>query len=311
MPKSPKLGKMTFSSLSLPEQIQMSNLQDAVNILGGHSGEVELSGHLNLSGNKITNVGPAESESDVLTSGQAETKYSAEALRPHLQANGKVPLATYRMLNSKDQRENSSSWLNNLLSTPPNSNSINPIVSSGGGSTTVTIPASILQMGDGSKRYLPSRTDVLTNPANYSISTFTVALGVATVNLSSTPSPALAANTVIYISGTGQIDGTYPIASILSPTSFTINVTSGVSGAGGTVETGGVSYYYLDKSFNKVNLSTLPSASDTPFHRLGISGDGFQLLAVVSINSSGHVQVGTAGGATPSIVSTANAGSRF
>jgi hypothetical protein len=311
MPKSPKLGKITFSSLSLPEQIQMSNLQDAVNILGGHSGEVELSDHLSLGGHKITNVGPAESAADVLTNAVAEKKYSASALRPSLEAGGSQSMVSYRQINNQGQREQTSSWLNSLLSTPPNSNTINPIVSSGGGSTTVTIPASILKMGDGSTRYLPSRTDTLTNPASYSISTFTVALGVATVNLSSTPSPALAANTVIYISGTGQIDGTYPIASIISPTSFTINVSSGVSGAGGTVETGGVSYYYLDKSFNKVNLSTLPSASDTPFHRLGISGDGFQLLAVVSINSSGHVQVGTAGGATPSIVSTANAGSRF
>ena len=193
MPKPSKLGKINFSSLSLQESLLMSQLIDNVNILGGHSGEVELSNHLNLSGNKITNVGPAVTESDVLTSGVAETKYSAAALQPKLQANSKTPLATYRMLNSGTQRENSSSWLNNLLSTPPNSNTINPIVSSVGGSTTVTIPASILQMGDGSKRYLPSRTDTLTNPASYSISTFTVLSGVATVNLSSTPVPPLTA----------------------------------------------------------------------------------------------------------------------
>lgn len=311
MPKTPQLGKITFSSLTLQEQIQMSNLQDAVNMLGGHSGEVELNNHLNLSGNKITNVGPAETATDVLTSGQADKTYSAEALAPKLQANSKTPLKTYRMLNDQNQRENTSSWLNSLLSTPPNSNNVDPIVTSGGGSTTVTIPASILQMGDGSKRYLPSRTDTLTNPASYSITSFTVASGVATVVLSSTPSPALVAGNVIYISGTGQIDGTFPIAVIVSPTTFKINVSSGVSGTGGTVATGGTSYYYLNKSFQRVMLSTLPSASDTPFNRLGISGDGFQLIAVVSINSSGQVQVGTAGGGTPTLTSTANAGSRF
>jgi hypothetical protein len=311
MPKSPKLGKITFSSLSLPEQIQMSNLQDAVNILGGHSGEVELSDHLNLGGNKITNVAAPAAENDVLTSGAAEAKYSATALKPQLQAGGKVPLDTYRMLNSSTQREKASSWLNDLLSTPPNSNNINPIVSSGGGSTTVTIPASIIQMGDGSKRHLSSRTDTLTNPTSYSITSFTIASGVATVVLSSTPSPALTSTTVVYISGTGQIDGTFPIASIVSPTTFTINVSSGVSGTGGTVATGGTYYYYLNKSFQKVMLSVLPSSSDTPFNRLGISGDGYQLLAVVSINSSGTVQVGTAGGGTPTVTTTANAGSRF
>jgi hypothetical protein len=311
MPKSPKLGKITFSSLSLPEQIQMSNLQDAVNILGGHSGEVELSNHLNLGGNKITNVAAPAADSDVLTSGAAETKYSAAALRPQLESSGTHPFVGYRQVNNQGQREKTSSWLNELLSTPPNSNNINPIVSSSGGSTSVTIPASILQMGDGTTRYLPSRTDTLTNPASYSITSFTIALGVATVVLSSTPSPALAAPTVVYISGTSEIDGTFPIASIVSPTTFTINVSSGVSGTGGTVETGGICYYYLNKSFQKVMLSVLPSSSDTPFRRLGISGDGYQLLAVVSINSSGTVQVGTAGGGTPSVVSTANAGSRF
>jgi hypothetical protein len=95
MPKPPKLGKITFSSLPLQEQIQMSNLQDAVNILGGHSGEVELSNHLNLSGNKIKNVGAAQEPKDVVTSEVAEANYSARALRPKLEAAGEASLRTF------------------------------------------------------------------------------------------------------------------------------------------------------------------------------------------------------------------------
>jgi len=215
----------------------------------------------------------------------------------------------YRQLNSSSQRENSSTWLNNLLSTPPNSNNVNPIISSSGGVSTVTIPASILQMGDGTKRYLPARTDTLTNPTETGISTFTVSGGVATVVMSSAPTPAFTDTTVVYIAGTGEIDGTYPIATIINPTTFTIIVTSGVSGSGGTVSSGGTFYYYVNNSFQRVMLSVLPSASDSPFNRLGISGDNFQLIAVIRINSSGNVQDGTAGGGTPT--STANAGSRF
>lgn len=73
----------------------MSNLQDAVNILGGHQGEVELSNHLNLSGNKIKNVGVAEQPKDVVTSEVAEKNYSAHALRPHLEGGGKAALRTF------------------------------------------------------------------------------------------------------------------------------------------------------------------------------------------------------------------------
>jgi hypothetical protein len=95
MPKSTKLGKITFSSLSLQEQIQMSNIQDNLNILGGHQGPIELSNHLSLGGHKISNVGAAEEPKDVVTSEVAEANYSAKALRPHLEGGGKAALRTF------------------------------------------------------------------------------------------------------------------------------------------------------------------------------------------------------------------------
>lgn len=304
-----QVPKLDFSELGATFNQHYSNLCDRINSLLGYSGTIKLGNHVDLGGNRILNLGAPTSPSDALASGIAEQNYSATALQPKLQASGPNSLPTYRMLNSPSQREKSSSWLNSLLSTPPNSNNINPITTTSGGVTTVTIPASIFQMGDGSKRYLPARTDTLTNPEDIAITSFTVSGGVATVVLAVAPTPPFTDTTVVYIAGTGQIDGTFPVESIINSTTFTINVTSGVSGTGGTVSSGGTFYYYLNGSFNKVMLSVLPSSSDSPFNRLGISGDNFQLLAVIRINASGKVQDGTAGGATPT--STANAGSRF
>jgi hypothetical protein len=78
----------------------------------------------------------------------------------------------------------------------------------------------------------------------------------------------------------------------------------------GTVSTGGTYYYYTKKGSNKVYLSVQPTESDTPFNRLSISGDSFQMLAVVRVSSNGVVLAETAGGGTPT-TGTANAGSRF
>jgi hypothetical protein len=132
---------------------------------------------------------------------------------------------------------------------------------------------------------------------------------VATVNLTTSPSPPFTAATVVYVSGTSVIDGTWSIATILGPSSFTFNGATGTSGVGGTVSAGGTYYYYLSRKFRKVLLATLPSSSDTPFSRLTVSADSLQLLAVIRIKSDGTVAEGTAGGGTPT--STANAGSRF
>jgi hypothetical protein len=311
MPQPSKLGKISFSSFSIQENLLMSQLIDNVNALAGHNGPTQLSSDLNLGGNKITNVAPPTEDSDVLTSGAAKASYSAAALGPQLSPGGKYPFVGYRQINNGTQRENTSSFLNNLVSTAPNSNNINPIVSTSGGATSITIPASVLQMGDGSTRFLPARTDTISNPESLSISSFTVTSGVATVILTTDPATPFSTSTVVFIAGTGQIDGTFLVASVVNPATFTIKVSSGESGTGGTVSVGGANYYFLDRKFQKVMLLTLAGGTDTPFNRLGISGDGQQLLAVVNLNSGGAVQEGTAGGGTPSNVATANAGSRF
>jgi hypothetical protein len=81
-------------------------------------------------------------------------------------------------------------------------------------------------MADGSKRYLQGRTDIVTNPVEYTISSFSIAGGIATVILTSSPSPAFTDTTVVYIARTGAIDGTFNIQSIISGTTFTIDTSS-------------------------------------------------------------------------------------
>ena len=127
MPQPTKIGKINFSTLSLPEQLAMSQIIDAVNAHSGYSGPLKLADGLDLSGNRITNVGPAQGATDVLTSGVAEGKYSAAALKPSFQAGSSQPLDTYRILNSGSQREVQSSFLNDLMSTPPSANAIVPL----------------------------------------------------------------------------------------------------------------------------------------------------------------------------------------
>ena len=95
MAQAKKLGKITFSSLSLPEQLQLDRMQDNINTLAGHNGTIELANDVSLGGTKITNVGAAQSPKDVVTSEVAEENYSAKALRPHLEGGGKASLRTY------------------------------------------------------------------------------------------------------------------------------------------------------------------------------------------------------------------------
>lgn len=311
MPLPNQLPKKQFQGVDPEFQIWLNELTDTVNTHSGYNGTNQVASDIDLGGKRVMNVAPPVSPTDAITSAVAEGKYSAAALRPKLQTGGSAQLSTYRMLNSPTQREQTSTYLNDLVSTPPNSNTINPIITSSGGSTEITIPASFLQMGDGTKLFLPSRTDTISNPVSISITSFTIAGGVATVVLSSAPSPAFSDSTVVYISGTGEIDGTYQVASIVNPTTFTILVSGGISGTGGTLSTGGTYYYYLMKRSSKVLFQQLPNDSDTPFNRLTFSSmDGFQLLAVIRVNSDGSISEESAGGGTP-ILSTANAGSRF
>src|ERR1039457_84166 len=112
MPKTNQLGKFNFTSLKPEEQTFVNQMIDTLNTLAGYNGDVVLSSHLDLGGNRIKNVAAPTAATDVLTSGVAEGKYNAAALSPKLSPTGSSPMPAYRILNGNTQREVSSSWLN-------------------------------------------------------------------------------------------------------------------------------------------------------------------------------------------------------
>jgi hypothetical protein len=290
-------------------QQHYNQLTNTVNHLLGYRGPIQVANHLDMSGKRVMNVGPATDPTDAVSSAYAETKYSAKALVPQIESNGTVPLKGYKQLNSGTQREQVSSYMNDLISATENANNIDPIIS-GSGPFDITIPASKFQFADGSTRSFPSRTDSVTAPSSYTIAAWSISGGVATVILSVPAIPALTASTVVYISGTGGvIDGSQKISAVLSSTAFQFQTNATGSGSSGTVSTGGVIYYYITKKSPIILMQQVATSADTPYNRLPISSDQQQLIAVVSISSSGNVQTSTAGGGTPT--NAANGGSFF
>ena len=163
MPPPNQLGKFNFTSLQPDENQFLSQLVDAVNSHSGYNGPVTLANHLDLSGNRVMNVAAPTADSDVLTSGAAKSSYSAPVLKEQLKPGSANAMAGYRILNHNGQREQSSSFLNDVPSSVPNANQIIPLLTNGVSSVTVSIPASVFTFADGSTIQLSGRTDIYYN----------------------------------------------------------------------------------------------------------------------------------------------------
>src|SRR5579872_331746 len=151
---------------------EFQNLVQSINALTGVGGTINLNSHLNMGGKKITNVAAPSKDNDVITMAAANKAYSAPALAPQIEATGPYPLSTYRQLNNPNQRELSSSFLNFLGNTAPNTNSSN--VSFGlpsGGFTPTTVSSGVLVRADGSILPYAQLNDSVAQPATFAIST--------------------------------------------------------------------------------------------------------------------------------------------
>lgn len=299
MPQPTKIGKITFSTLSLPEQIAMSQIIDAVNTHSGYMGPQKLASGLDLDGNKISNVGAAEGPADVLTSGQAETKYSAAALRPQLESGGKHPFVGYRQINNGTQREQQSSWLNDLMSTPPAASTVFPTITNTGLGVQVSIPESTFTFADGSTVSLQGRVDLLSLPAQYAISSLAVSAGVVTCDCS--PSGLVAGEVATIVPGTNAtFAGTFQLISSTGGGSVLQMQNSSASGtdASGDVQTGHIYYYSIKKRAKNLVLNG-PFSVDNASNRLEVCADGSQIVAVVTVTNSGGQLASSGGGGTP------------
>src|SRR5208282_860138 len=202
-------------SLSLFNQ-QFSNVVNQLNNLLGVNGPVKFANHVDLGGNRIMNVGPAESPTDAVSQYFGNNNYGAAAIAPQLEALGKSIMQSYRRLSDPNQRERFSSFLNQVLNTAPTANT--STISFGGvsgGTIPVTVSAGFHQRVDGSVAVYSSRTDILTLPgigiANFYY--YTISHGQNTLNITTGYTADTQSNRV-----NASYDGTTIIAmAVLTP----------------------------------------------------------------------------------------------
>jgi hypothetical protein len=270
-----------------------------VNTHSGYKGPQTLASNLDLGGNKITNVAPPTEDNDVLTSGAAKAAYSASALKPQLQANSGNALDTYRILNSPTQRENVSSWLNNLMSTPPSASTVFPTITNSGGGVSVSIPASSFTFADGSTINLQGRTDLLSVPAQYLISALSVSAGIVTCDCAASGLVAGEVATIVPGANT-TFAGTFQLISSTSGGAVLQMQNPSASGTdtSGYVQINGI-YYYSVKKMSQQMILNGPYSIDNASNRLQVCADGSQIVAVVTITNSGAQIASCGGGGTP------------
>ena len=308
MPK-PLFGPEDNVSAAL--QAWLSQLADTVNTHSGYNGVIATANHLSLSGYRLMDVGSPEASTDAISSGVAEENYSVSALAPQLEAGSSTGLKSMRRVNDKNQREQSSSWLNDLMSSVPSANQVFPVISNVGGEVQVVIPTSLFTFADSSSIQLISRTDLLARPAQYAISSISSSGLVATVGASA--ATGLAAGQAMTITGVTppSFNGTFGITSSTGGgTTLTYQLDIGTTtGSGGYVELNGVYYYTVKKRDPTVHLLG-PYPSDNMQNRLQANFDGNQIAAVVVITNSGGQVLLSGGGGSP-IVGSPTAGCFF
>ena len=301
-----QIAKLDFSGLDPVFNQHYSSLIDRVNSLLGYSGPIKVANHIDLGGNRITNVGAPVEVTDALSSGEAAKNYSAPVLKEQLKPGSANAMAGYRILNHNGQREQSSSFLNDVPSSVPNANQIIPLLTNGVSSVTVSIPASVFTFADGSTIQLSGRTDILSFPAQYTITSISAVNNLVTVDCSASGLVAGLIATIVGVSPI-QFNGPFQIVSSASGGAvLEYQAPIGtVIGSGGYVQVNGCYYYAIKKRQNYVSLLG-PYLSDTAKNRLNASADGFQIVAVVVVTASGGQVAQSGGGGSPIVGSPAS-----
>jgi len=142
----------------------------AINAQQGASGPVKQPSGIDVQGSTVTGIAPPKNPTDAVSSAHAEANYSAAALAPQLESGSKSALKSYRALNSKQQRENYTDFLEGALNTSPTTNT-STISGSGvvGGSAVVTVSAGAHLFPSGNVTPYPQRSDTISvaSPAVY------------------------------------------------------------------------------------------------------------------------------------------------
>jgi hypothetical protein len=105
----------------------------------------------------------------------------------------------------------------------------------------------------------------------------------------------------VSIAGASDVsfDGTFVVATVPSPTTFTfLQVASNATATGGTVSEGAYFYYHLPVNSQTLSLAG-PYSADSQESRLAVNKDGSVLVAVASFTGGGFNVAQSAAGSTP------------
>jgi hypothetical protein len=141
------------------------NVVQSLNVLLGAGGTTTLTSHLSLSGNKIQNIANPTAPQDAVSLAYADANYGPAQIRQQLDILGKSVMQSVRRLNDVNQRESTSSFLNDLVSTAPTANtSVVTFSPPSGGTITLSITGGTHQKVDGSTVAYPSLIDTVPQP---------------------------------------------------------------------------------------------------------------------------------------------------
>ncbi len=291
-----KLSDLQSDGLAMLNQ-WFTTIAQALNAQAGHAGPVTFNDDVNLNGNKITNVGAPLTPSDVITLDYANENLGASAIQPQLEATSQSPLQTYRQLNSKVQRENYSSFLNGVLNTAPTANTATLSAITSGGSTEVTISGGFHQRVDGSQVPFASRTDTVTNPAFFTISSLTRSGGIVTAVLTSSFTGGVGSQIGVVAAANSSWIGVFIVLTVAGSTITYAQLGPNDSESGGIITILKTYYYTISRGQNTLGL--MSAGADTWSDRVPPSLDGTTIIGVVVVNSQGLDTINSAAGASP------------
>lgn len=290
----------------------MSQMANAINAGNGATGKTKLPAGIDVAGSTVSGVGEPQTPTDAVSKSHAERNYSAAALAPKLEAGGSHSLKTMRRLSDTNQQETNSVYLQRLSNTTPTSTTSVVTGSTGGGSTTITVPSGFHQYPDGTTKPFATATLTVPNPVVQTITGMTRSGGVTTATGAFS---GLTPGEAIFVSGATDpsFDGTFSLVTAGGSTitwnqpglpDVIIPVT------GGSISTSGVYYFFLEYPSQTLAVDAGPSGlgypSDTQQNRLNSNRDGRVLIAVAVVSGGGLVEEQSAGGATPPVATNGN-----
>lgn len=144
----------------------MDQVTNGINTLQGLNGDIPIFASIDMQGTgTVKNLAPPVNSGDAVSNGAASTAFGPAAIQSAVEATGNNILQTTRRLNDQNQREEFSTFLNDVMNLPPVANGSSVTVTNlGGGSSQITVTASNFQFADGSLVPYAQRQDTVANP---------------------------------------------------------------------------------------------------------------------------------------------------